>query len=76
MEKDTKHYVELNHDPEWLKKISIEIDRFLINLEYNSFFMLMYIQWIKDDGSNSSFQTFIIPRPPRFEKLALSQFKV
>ena len=34
MEKETKHYVEyLNHDPNWLKTITIEIDKFLINCE-------------------------------------------
>ena len=46
MEKETKHYVEsLNHDPNWLKKILIEIDKSLINCEYIAFFMLMYMQW-------------------------------
>ena len=40
MEKKTKHYVEyLNHDPNWLKKNSIEINNFLINSEYIDFFM-------------------------------------
>ena len=38
--------------------------------------MQMYMQWIEDDGSNSSFQKLIITRLPLFEKLALSQFKV
>ena len=34
MEKETKHYVEyLNHDTNWLKTITIEIDKFLINRE-------------------------------------------
>ena len=34
MEKETKHYVEyLNHDPNWLKTMTIEIDKFLINRE-------------------------------------------
>ena len=38
MENETKHYVEsLNYDPNWLKKISIEIDNFLINREYINF---------------------------------------
>ena len=40
MEKETKHYVEyLNHDPNKLKKITIEIDKFLIDPEYINFFM-------------------------------------
>ena len=34
IEKYTKHYVKyLIHDPNWLKKISIEIDNLLINHE-------------------------------------------
>ena len=36
----------------------------------------MYIQCIKDDGYNSSYQPFIIPRLLRFKKLALSQFQL
>ena len=75
MKNETKHYVEyLNHNPNWLKKISIEIDKFLINHEYIDFFIQIYMQWIKDDGSTSYFQTLIFPRLPCFEKLA--KFKV
>ena len=67
MEKETKHYMEyINHDPNWLKKISIEIDKFMINREYIDFFMTFYIQWSKDDGSSSSLQTLIILRLPCF----------
>ena len=34
MEKDTKHYVEsINCDPNWLKTITIKIDKFLIDRE-------------------------------------------
>ena len=77
MEKETKHYMEsLNHYPNWLKMITIEIDNFLINFEYINFFMKMYMQWIKDNGSTSSFRKLIIPRLPRFEKLDLSQFQL
>ena len=36
--------------------------------------MKMYLQWIKDDGSNSSSETLIIPHLPCFEKLAFSPF--
>ena len=69
MEKETKHDVEsLNHDPIWLKTIIIEIDKFLINHEYINFFMQIYMQWRKEDGSTSSFQKFIILCLPRFEK--------
>ena len=77
MKKETKHYVEyLNHYPNWLKKITIEIDKFLIDSEYIDFFILMYMQWSKDGGSTSSFLKFIIPHLPHFEKLALSQFNL
>ena len=56
MEKETKYYVEsLNHEPNWLKKISIEIDKFLINREYIDFFMKNYLQWRKYQVSTSSF---------------------
>ena len=45
MEKETKHYEEsLNHDPNWLKTITIGIGRFLIDCEYINFFMQIYIQ--------------------------------
>ena len=44
MEKETNNYVEsLNHDPNWLKTITIEIDNFLINREHVNFFIQMHI---------------------------------
>ena len=74
MEKETKHYVEyLNHDPNWLKTITIDIDKFLIYREYINFFLQMYMKLSKDDGSTLSSRTLIISRLPRFEKLALSK---
>ena len=66
----------LNHDPNLLKTIPIEIDKFLINREYINFFIIMYMQWIKDDGFTSSSQTLIIPCLPRFEKLAFPLFQL
>ena len=76
MENETKHYVEsLNQNPNWLKTITITIDRFLIDREYFDFFIQIYMQWIKDDGSTSYFRELIIPRLPCFGKLYLSQFK-
>ena len=75
MEKLTKHYIEsLNRNPNWLKTITIEIDKLLIDCEYIYFFVQMYMQW--SDGSTSAFQNLIIPRLPCFEKLALSQLKL
>ena len=77
MKKETKHYVEsINHDPNWLNKISIEIDKLFTNCKYIEFFIEMYIQWNKDDGYTSSFRTLIIPHLPCFEKLSLSKFRV
>ena len=47
--KEIRHYVEsLNHDPNWLKT------ELLTNCEYINFFMQIYMQWIKDNGSTSS----------------------
>ena len=52
MEKETKNYVKyINHNPNWLKMITIEIDKFMIDIEYINLFMQMYMQWIKDNGS-------------------------
>ena len=76
MEKWTKHYVEyLNHYPNWLKMITIEIDKLLIKSEYINLLMKIYMQWSKDDGSNSSSLPLIIACLPHFEKLYLSQFQ-
>ena len=73
MEKETKHHVgSLNHYTYWLKTITIEIYKFLIDREYIKFFMQMYIQCSKDGGFTLSLQKLIIPRLPRFEKLDLS----
>ena len=45
MEKETKHYVEyLNHNPNWLETITIEVDKFLIKREYIDFFMQMHMK--------------------------------
>ena len=77
MEKETKNYMEsLNHNPNWLKKITIKIDKFLIDHEYIDFFIKMYMQRRKDDFSTSPFQKLIILCLPSFEKLASSQFKL
>ena len=57
IEKETKHYVEsLNHDPNWLNTVTIEIDKFLVDCEYIDFFMQIYMHWSKDSGPTSSLQ--------------------
>ena len=77
MLKETKHYVEyINNNTNWLKAISIKIDKFRIDCEYIVFFMQMYMQCNKENGSTSLFRNLIIPRLPCFEKLDLSQFKL
>ena len=69
-EKETKNYVEfINQNPNWLKKISIENDMYLIICEYIDFFMLIYMQWSNDDSFISSFRKLIITRFPYFKKL-------
>ena len=77
MENYIIHYVEsLNHDPQWVRRIMNDINKFLIDSEYIDFFMKIYMQWIKGNGYTSSDQKLIIECLPHFEKLALSQFKV
>ena len=77
MEKENKHYVQsLNHNPNWLNTITIEINKFLIDHEYINFFMQMYMQLSKDESSTSSYRTLIITHLPRFEKLDLSQLQL
>ena len=77
MENEIRHYVEsLNHDPQWVRKISNDINKLLVDHEYIDFFMQIYMQWRKYNGYTSSNQKLIIECLPHFEKLALSQFKV
>ena len=66
----------LNHDTNWLKTITIEIDNFPIDREYINLFMQMYMQWIKDDGYTSSSWILIIPRLTCFDKLGFSQLQL
>ena len=72
MEKDTNHYVEsINHNPNWLNKITIESDKFHIDREYIYFLIQIYMQLSKDNSSTSSLRKLIITRLPRFEKLSM-----
>ena len=77
MENEIRNYVEsLNHDPQWVRRITNDINKLLVDREYIDFFMQIYMQWSKDNGYTSSNQKLIIECLPHFEKLALSQFKV
>ena len=43
--KETKHYVEyINQNPNWLKTITTEIYKFLIDREYINFFKMFFMQ--------------------------------
>ena len=67
-ESDIRHNIDsLNHDPQWVGRITNDINKLLVNSEYIDFFMQIYMQWISDNS---------IECVPHFEKLALSQFKV
>ena len=77
MENEIRHYVEsLNHNPQWVRRITIDINKLLVDREYIDFFMKIHMQWIKDNGYTSSNQKLIIECLPHFEKLVLSQFKI
>ena len=77
MENEIRHYVEsLNHNPQWVRRITIDINKLLVDREYIDFFMKIHMQWSKDNGYTSSNQKLIIECLPHFEKLVLSQFKV
>ena len=68
MENEIRHYVEyLNHNPQWVRRITNDINKLLVDREYIDFFMQIYMQW----SSNNSIEYL-----PHFEKMALSQFNV
>ena len=73
MENEIRRYVEyLNYDPQWVRIITNDINKLLVDREYIGFLVQIYMQWSKDNGYTSSNQTLIIECLP----LALSQFKV
>ena len=77
MENNIRYYVKyLNHNTQWVRRITIDINKLLVDREYIDFFIQIYMQWSKDNGYTSSNQKLIIECLPQFEKLALSQFKV
>ena len=57
MGNDIRHYVEsLNQDPQWVRRITNDINKLPVDREYIDFFMQIYMQWIKDNGYTSSNQ--------------------
>ena len=77
MENEIRHYNDsLNHDPQWVRIVTNDINKLLVDSEYIDFFMQIYIQWSSDNNYTLSNQKWIIECLPHFEKLDLSQFKV
>ena len=55
MEHEIRHYVEsLNNDPQWVRRITNDINKLLLDREYIDLFIQIYMQWIKDNGYTSS----------------------
>ena len=51
MENEIKHYVEsLNHDPQWVRIITIDINKFLVDREYIDFFMNPKCKTMRGNG--------------------------
>ena len=51
MENEIRHYIGiLNHNPQWVRRITNDIDQLLVDREYIDFFMQIYIQGRKDNG--------------------------
>ena len=68
MEYEIRQYNDyLNHDPIWIRIITNDINKLLVNREYVELLMQIYLQWSSDNS---------IECLPHFEKMALSQFKV
>ena len=77
MENEIIHYIDsLNHDLQWVRIITNDFNKLLVDREYIEFFMQIYMQWSSDNSYTSSNQKLIIECLPHFEKLALSLFKV
>ena len=50
MEYEIRQYINyLNHDPIWVRRITNNINRLLVNREYIDFFMKIYMQWSSDN---------------------------
>ena len=44
MENEIRHYVEsLNHDPQWVRRITNDMNKLLVDREYIDFFMQIYM---------------------------------
>ena len=75
MENEIRHYIEsINHNPQWVRRITNDINKLIFDREYIDFFMQIYMQCSSDSDNSytSSNQKLIIECLPNFEKLALS----
>ena len=51
MENEIRHYIDyLNHDPQWVGRITNDINKLLVKREYIDLFMQIYMQWRSDDS--------------------------
>ena len=73
MENEIGNYFEsINLDPQWVRRITNDINKLLVDREYIDFFMQIYMQWSKNNGYTSSNQNIIIESLPYFDTLSLS----
>ena len=77
MENEIRNYIDSHNQVlQWVRRITNDINKLLVEREYIDFFMKIYMQWSSDNSYTSSNQKLIIECLPHFEKLDLSQFKV
>ena len=61
MGNEIRHYFQsINHYPQWVRRITNDINKLLVNREYIDFFMQIYMQWSKDSDYTSYNQKLII----------------
>ena len=51
MENEIRHYIDsLNQNPEWVRRITNDNNKLLVDCEYIDFFMQIYMQWSSDNS--------------------------
>ena len=51
MENEIRHYIDsLNQNPQWVRIITNDVNKLLVEREYIDVSMKIYMQWIKDNG--------------------------
>ena len=57
MENEIRYYIDyLNHGNKWVRIITNDINKLLVDREYIDFFMQIYMQWSKEDGYTSCYR--------------------